>query len=293
MPFLDAKAQLLLQYLIELANYLTGSATEKNFETLYRIRLAFQRVKNLDGKLQYSVQKLLDKAASAGEGGGNAKTSGTARPGARLAQGSILAADEKVEEGPNEWGAGEQKDEVYRPPKITAMEYGGYENSVKKAERELAREERRLKNTQMFAALREVAADGADDAVEVAGSTASGRSNEVEKLLRKQNERRAYEEDNLVRLRQTKQDKKDATRLKQLRQQGGGSEGAMGLRDLLKEVDSFAHSGEKLKSYKKAKDKVGELAAVRKEAAGAAKAGGKRGGGKGAMKGGGKNRQRR
>ncbi len=111
--------------------------------------------------------------------------------------------------------------------------------------------------------------------------------------MRKQRERQAYEEDNLTRLRQTKQDKKDAKRLKQLRQQGGGSDGAVGLRDLLKEVDSFSASGERLATFRSAKQKLSDMHQVRKEAG--AMSGSKKktaGGGKGKQKGGGKRRGR-
>ncbi|CAD7927835.1 unnamed protein product [Amoebophrya sp. A120] len=339
MPFLDAKAQLMLSYLLELVDYLlhqtkgcgtsgeqdqqtselseegepeatnlqedpsSSSAASKRFEQLYRIRLAFSRVKGLDQKLQYSIQKLLDTEE------GKLQSSG-ARPSLRLAKGSLIAGENEDDEFKNAMedepeaggqqlknGKSEQsgEDKIYRPPKITSMEYTGYDKSVNKAEKQLEREQRRLQNTNIFKALKEVAMEGEIDAtaVEVGGSERSGRTDEVEKLMRKQRERQAYEEDNLTRLRQTKQDKKDAKRLKQLRQQGGGSDGAVGLRDLLKEVDSFSASGERLATFRNAKQKLSDMHQVRKEAG--AMSGSKKkaaGGGKGKQKGGGKRRGR-
>ncbi|CAD7928370.1 unnamed protein product [Amoebophrya sp. A25] len=326
MPFLDAKNQLLLSYLDNLASYLenkssspfaaaasstspnsaTSSDAEHVFRELYKIRLAFGRAKSLDQKLQYSIQKLLDEAAAA-ESGDTAKTAKTsAKPSLSLAKGSILLEDQS--ENPVGSGGGQDetadyhaggtdassKDGIYRPPKITAMECG-YDSAVSKAEKQLQREEKRLRNTQIYESLQDIVNDCSSGAVEVLGDTSSGRSNEVEKLLRKQRERAAYEEDNLMRMRQTKQDKKDAKRLKQLRTQGGGGQGAVSLRDLNSAVDIIASSTDKLNSYQKAKSRVGEIAGAKKEmmAAQAASKKSRSGGasGKGSKKGSGKKRK--
>ncbi len=207
MPFLDAKAQLMLSYLLELVDYLlhqtkgrgtsgeqdqqtnelseepgatnvkedsSSSAASKRFEQLYRIRLAFSRVKGLDQKLQYSIQKLLDTEE------GKLQSSG-ARPSLRLAKGSLIAGENEddefknaMEEEPEAGGqqlkngkAESGEDKIYRPPKITSMEYTGYDKSVNKAEKQLEREQRRLQNTNIFKALKEVAMEGEIDATAV------------------------------------------------------------------------------------------------------------------------------
>merc|ERR1719456_1513199 len=126
-------------------------------------------------------------------------------------------------EGPESWNA-QEDDGIYRPPRIAQVEYTGDHITTKeKAERDFDRQKRRFENSDMVRSLRE---EFTDAPAEIRGEQVS---NAREKAERKMAEQIAYEEDNMVRLRATKEEKREKQRL--FRAKRGQSGGAVSLED--------------------------------------------------------------
>merc|ERR1712106_1059830 len=118
----------------------------------------------------------------------------------------------------------QEDDGIYRPPRISQVEYtGDHITSKEKAERDFERQKRRFENSDMVWSLRE---EFTDSPAEIRGEQ---RSNAFEKAERKMKEIEAYEEDNFVRLRSTREEKKEKQRL--FRAKRGHSGGAVSLED--------------------------------------------------------------
>ena len=238
---LQVKLQLMLSYATNLAFYLLlksqGRAVREHpvIDALLKHRILLERIRPLEAKSAYRLQKLLQLAAAAeGDGGlSGAQKDLAERPnpealltkggGARAAGGGDDDDDQEAEEG----------DGLYRPPKMAAVPYdeeGGSSKKERQRERALAR----AASSRMVRELRAELSDApmqihADDF----GTSVDTDSAAVARFRKEENERRRYEEDNFKRLTLTKDEK---------RQQKRRAAAASGVSvDDLSTFDDFSH----------------------------------------------------
>lgn len=169
-------------------------------------------------------------------------------------------------------------EQLYRAPKTSSVEYSAdsstHDAQLKKAEAKLAREERKLRNSEFFQAVKEAAGDFTDNfskPQEVRLDEDDGLCSRRQKALRVEAEKRAYEEDNLVRLRRTKAEKKELS--KKTRRGGAG---VVGLGELVSELDRNFGAG-KYEKFKEARGNLEGLRAAKGGGSGAAAKGGSSG----------------
>lgn len=213
--YVEMKVQLLLSYVICLVYYLLLKARgvpvsgHPVVPRLLWIRSLLEKLRPVDQRLQYQMGKLLQWADSkAGRPGGDAADPRSMRPGELAA--SVEDDGEEGEDAEGEdaeagYGAG---DGVYRPPKVSQVEYTGDHVSMQeKAERDLERKKGRLERSEFMRSLRE---EFTDAPAEIHGQR---KSMKAEKAARMMSEQTEYEEDHMLRLRTSKKEAKVRARV--------------------------------------------------------------------------------
>ncbi|OQR93930.1 neuroguidin-like protein [Achlya hypogyna] len=166
------------------------------FKELVRYRTIIERMRPLDRKLKYQVDKLLKIAVS------DSKTldetlSYAPNPAALKAD-----EDEDDEEADEADGAGEKKsDGVYRAPRMASVPY---DEEEKEAEKKAKREERNRKRLAKSTILSEVREEYSERPQEI---LASGSSALDKELAKEAAEKTEYEEERFVRLVTSRKDK--------------------------------------------------------------------------------------
>lgn len=227
--YMDMKVQMMLSYVVGLTYYLLLKARGVPVRDhpvalrLLWLRTLLEKLRPVDQRLQYQMNKLL-QAAEAAAGVGAAADPRALRPG-ELATTVEDAASADEDEEDDRRGAQEEDDGIYRPPRISQVEYtGDHITSKERAEKDMERQKRRFENSDMVRSLRE---EFTDAPAEIRGDQ---RSNAEEKAMRKMKEQTSYEEENMVRLRSTRDEKKEKQRL--FRAQRASSGGAVSLHDM-------------------------------------------------------------
>lgn len=227
-----------------IATYFLGQRIEKDpsIDRLIEIRTVLEKIRPIDHKLRYQIDKLV-KTAITGTTNANDPLKLKANPANFDEDDSDSdASDEsggddglKREKRKSSTAAGSS--DKYVPPKITSMPYEDEESNAQK-QREKAR--KRAINSALIDEWKE---EFLDTPVEIMGS-----SRAQQQLSREMKERERYEEDNLVRLPMTKEERHRQKRLSTM--------GALG-----DEITSFrgslASSGNNKKRKKGGKGKKG------------------------------------
>lgn len=238
LSFLDTKNQLLVAYLTYLSYYVLlkthGVAVTDHpvIERLVEVRLLLEKLKPIDDRLRLQINRLLqlahEKSVKDADAGDEEFAPARPRPDLLLGVGEERDdADASTEEEEREKPKGKKasrsnEDEgkqVYKPPKILAMEYHAEDqvNKVKeKAERELRRAAERLKRSELVRAVREEVGDapeevGIEQWIQVQQSRLGSAAS-----IAKQRAREAFEEENMVRLSMSKKDRKERQMSKKL-----------------------------------------------------------------------------
>ena len=216
--YLELKLQLLLSYCSHLAFYLVlkaeGAAVAGHpvIEKLVETRTYMEKLRPLDAKLKYQMDKLLKTAAS-GTGAGEDAAAADAlkfrpNPGALQlpdfgASGGGGGDDDDDGGGTAARAGGDGEDDpdakpgVYRPPKINAMHFEDRAEAKKRRERE--KTARKASKSDIVMALREEFDDAPMEESHHVRNLAD--DDEIKHRTR-------YEEDNFLRLNVTKADKK-------------------------------------------------------------------------------------
>ena len=195
--FLEMKCHLFLEYLINITYSmllkLDGKpiSGEACIEHLVEIRTVLSKIKPIEKKLKYQIDKLVKM--SSGDGKAAEQNALSFRPNLDNLVGKEEDSEEEEEE------AEEEKSGVYVPPKLTAVPYEGDKQS--KEERRLEKARKRTLNSNLLADIRDEFGDEPEE-------ISDGRNRGMQKKLKeREDERQRYEEDNLVRLTVTKKDK--------------------------------------------------------------------------------------
>ena len=209
LSFLEMKNTLMLSYLVDLTRLMSlklhgkSIAGDAGVDRLVELRTVLERVRPIDQKLRYQVDKLV-RIATTGQLGEADPLRFRPQPG-NLA--SRLEADDSGRDDDGDSAAagagkpGKGKEGVYVPPKITAVHYDGDETAESRKERRLAAARRRALSSSVMQELGKQYLDTPEE-VHDYSDTYRNRS------TREEAERTKYEEDFMVRLPETKQDQR-------------------------------------------------------------------------------------
>nr|CAG4643620.1 EOG090X0IJO [Ilyocryptus agilis] len=203
MSLLDVKNQLLLKYLMNLSFVLLkkisgecikGSAC---IDRLVEIRTIIERMRPLEHKLKYQIEKLL-KLASTGKFAEGDPLQFKASPGNLISKIGDDLSDEEASDKKD------KKTGVYVPPKLVAMQYDGDETNEERTSKASEKSKRHAFGKSVLQSLREEYMDSPMEIVE--SSANGGRLN----MARERQERKEYEETYFTRLPYTSKDRQNA-----------------------------------------------------------------------------------
>ena len=208
LSFLEMKNNLLLSYLVDLARVMSlklhgkSIAGDAGIDRLVELRTVLERIRPIDQKLRYQVDKLV-KIATTGQLGESDPLRFRPQPGNLASRLDGDEASDSDEEGDTAAAGkpGKGKEGVYVPPKITAVHYDGDETAESRKERRLAAARRRALSSSV---MQELGRQYLDTPEEVHDYSDTYRN----RSTREEAERTKYEEDFMVRLPETKQDQK-------------------------------------------------------------------------------------
>nr|CAG4649829.1 EOG090X0IJO [Scapholeberis mucronata]SVE93992.1 EOG090X0IJO [Scapholeberis mucronata] len=196
MSFLDVKNHLLLKYLTNLCSVMLKKVSGdtindgKTVERLVEIRTYLERMRPVEHKLKYQIEKLL-KISVSGKFDENDPLQFKANP-------NNLMGDE---EDSDEDSADGKKTGVYVPPKLIPMKYDGDENAGERATKEAQKVRRHVLSSSALQVLKE---EYMDTPLEIVESSAN--TNKMN-IARERQERQEYEETYFTRLPYTRQDR--------------------------------------------------------------------------------------
>lgn len=220
--YVEMKVQLLLSYIAGLTYYLLlklrGISVRDHpvVTKLLWIRTLIEKLKPVDQRLQYQINKLLQWSDS--KVGDELATAGfdplSMKPG-ELAS----TVDQESDDEDADAVKAAHTDGVYRPPKIAQVEYTGDHIGMQdRAERDLERKKARLDRSEFVRSLRE---EFTDSPAEIKGDQRTAKAERAARLLQEQRE---YEENHMLRLRVAKAENKTQRRmLKMGRISSGGA----------------------------------------------------------------------
>lgn len=250
---LEVKTQVLLAYCVRICFYLllklTGEGVEGSevVDQQAQLRVLLDKLGPIDKKIKYQVSQLLRAAAMESEGGGDSGTAGDKALGFRPNPAALVA--DAAPEGGDDDGAGAAPKGTYRPPQVAPMTM-----TESKESRKRAKQKRRMANkAAQNSVIRNMRAM-VSDAPEETG-TGGGAVNTSAKF---ESERNAFEEDNFVRLNESKKDR--ATRKRREREAASIHSVADfdDFTDIIKMTDKGGRGGD---------EGSAELAALRREKA--------------------------
>ena len=196
LSFLDMKCHLILDYLINLTYTMILKLSGKSLvdqpciERLVELRTVLEKIRPINKKLSYQIDKLM-KMASTSDGGSSNPLS--FKPNLD----NLVNKDEEDEESDGGDDDTKNKQGVYVPPRVTAVPYEEEDKMKKKIEK--ARQ--RSLNNALLQDLR-------DEYSEAPEEMRFGRNtNAKAKVQKREEERQKFEEDNFRRLAVTKKDR--------------------------------------------------------------------------------------
>ncbi|KAL0723723.1 hypothetical protein Bca4012_038322 [Brassica carinata] len=210
MSYLEAKHLLLLSYCQCLVYYLLRKAKGFSIDghpvvrSLVEIRMFLEKIRPIDKKLQYQIQKLTTAGVSVAEQTlSEGKEAQQSEDVSNYKPKPDLLADKMMED--------EQLDGVYRPPKFAPM---SMDDKTSKQERDAARKEKHfLRQTTENTYMKDVL-DELEDRPEEIRDYYGPESKEQRKFMAQYERQQKVEEELFVRAPRTKEDKKREKRLK-------------------------------------------------------------------------------
>jgi U3 small nucleolar ribonucleoprotein protein LCP5 len=314
LDFLDTKNSLLLSYLIDLTFYLrerlsnksaSSDDASKNRHRLTEMKTALDKLRGLDKKLRYQIDKLIaagttatafvtggedplqfrpnaaaletkDNNSSSDDDSGDESEGDDADPGqdddedidADLAAARMTMTMAKDRSKISE--EPEEDDGVYRAPRMSAVPYT-HDQVDKQAERD-KRERRRMRAGEMAQTLRSQYGE-APETDDIRGGSEVGKQREAaRRMADKEAEQTRFEEETMVRMTVSRKDKKEKKRL--LRDENSNLAAISDLGNLVRESE-FGDT-ERRKSRDSSRDKKPDYSRDKKPDSGNRYANGKR-----------------
>jgi U3 small nucleolar ribonucleoprotein protein LCP5 len=285
LDFLDVKNGLMLSYLIDLVTYIRDNSrgekpSTKSIERLNEMKVVLDKMRGLDKKLRYQIDKLLAANISASEyamGGDNPNTSEDPlqfRPDPKALDDDDSDEDQSVEgvergvkpdrsdNGAAEAdadlaaaratlslaktkksGKREEEDEddgIYRAPRTTAVPYA-FDQEQKQKEKD-RRSRHRMRATELAQTLRAQYGEAPEQEDIHGGSDYGKQRAAARRLAEREDEKTKYEEDAMVRLGTSRKDKKEKRRL--MRDEGSNLAAIADLGNLVRETKAFGRYGD-------------------------------------------------
>ncbi|CAJ1933804.1 unnamed protein product [Cylindrotheca closterium] len=276
LDFLDVKSSLMASYMIDLTLYIrnknSGKVDEKNIRRLTEMKVALDKMRGLDKKLRYQIEKLLNAAtsastfASAGDNFGpedplqfranpelmEEKADGSsddsfASDGDDMEEmGGKNGADEdddlqaarktvSLAKDKKKRGEAESENGLYQAPRLTAVPYThDVEGRQKEKEK---RSKRRLRATELAQTLRAEYGDTPEQEDMHGGSDYGKQRAAARRLAEREAEKTRAEEAGMVRLITSKKDKKEKKRI--LRMESSNLGAISDLSNLVREARDF------------------------------------------------------
>ena len=197
---LQAKSATLMRYNLNLIRYtqarIRGVDVTSITEKLVQDWVALSKIKPLEKKLQYQIDNLLKASASRAKGLIDDENRHRPDPSA------FVMDDDEEEEEQN------AKNGVYRPPRLAEVVYDPRDE--KQRMKDIKEKQRARMRTIRSEGVREMLAEIKGRPEEIRESDVNGvqNSKQLRRLMREDEERRRYEEDNFTRLNVTRKDKK-------------------------------------------------------------------------------------
>lgn len=282
LDFLDTKNSLLLSYLIDLTVYLrqrlSGDecAPDSNWDRLTEMKTALDRVRSLDKKLRYMIDKLLAAGTTATTFAAGAEDPLQFRPNASALEASknsddssgddssgadsndgqddndidadlaaarmtmAMAKDKKKKRTDN---AGEADSGVYKAPRLSAVPYT-HDQVDKEAERE-KRQRRRMRASELAQTLRSQYGEAPETEDAHGGSDLGKQREATRRMAQKDAERTEYEEDTMIRMTELRKDKKERKRL--MREETSNLAAISDLGNLVRDTDEYGDDRDRRK----------------------------------------------
>ncbi|GAX11691.1 U3 small nucleolar ribonucleoprotein protein LCP5 [Fistulifera solaris] len=223
LDYLHVKNSVLLSYLIDLVVHLKGGGAdnENHSSRLLEMRTVLEKLKTMDAKLKYPIEKLLSLQSSTFAAAGVSDFNTTEDPLAYKPQ----LADEEEDDDDDEddddgtkdasFERGESKDSnfetIYQAPRLQAVPYT--HDATHTSEIQQKRLRQRLRAGEIAQALRHEFTETPETEDNQGAGERINATREYQRMEQRQNEKRKYEEDNFVRLTVTRQEKKERKRL--------------------------------------------------------------------------------
>ncbi|XP_064640974.1 neuroguidin-like [Lineus longissimus] len=198
--FLEVKYHLLLSYLINLTHLMlqksTGNQIEGlvDIERLVEIRTVLEKMRPIDRKLKYQIDKVI-KTAVTGALDNDNPLRFKANP-----ENMVSKFGEEENESGSDDDEGTSKSKKYVPPKLASVYYDGDVTQKDRDEMRLAKAQKKALSASIMEDLRNEYHHGPEEVANSAIVHSRKRKNDME---HQQN----YEEDNFIRLSMTKQEK--------------------------------------------------------------------------------------
>lgn len=205
LSFLEMKYQMLLSYLINLTYIVLRKCSGEKIESdpsidrLIEIRTVLEKIRPLDSKLKYQIDKLV-KTAVVGATSEDDPQSYHANPGNLVSkiEDSGESSEESVD-GDSKKEKSKKSTNIYVPPKLAAAHY---DESMSRAESEKKNKERSRKQFLNSSVMRELRDEYSEAPIEVTSG-----NNVKQSVSKYEQEKAEYEENYLTRLPVTKAEK--------------------------------------------------------------------------------------
>jgi len=194
--FLETKNQLLLSYLINLTHLcchkLKGGALKghADIERLVEIRTVLEKMRPIDKKLRYQVDKLVKTGASGIADNDPLRL----KPNA-----ANLVSKLDEESGSGSDDEDREKTQVYKPPKLAAVHYDDDDTGMNQQQRQVENQRKKLLSSSIMRELRSEHHDGPEEIKE--GADLHRHREDL-----KEKELQTYEENYFVRKQQSKKE---------------------------------------------------------------------------------------
>ncbi|CAO3641466.1 unnamed protein product [Cunninghamella echinulata] len=212
--FLETKYQIMIQYILQLAFIIHSKISGKSIkdhpviESLVELRVILERMKPIETKLKYQIDKLVRTAVMGEQQLAKDKDSQVNDPMAfKPNPQNLLAKDgESEDEDDDDEFNNDKSTGVYRPPKMAPV---AYEENVTKKSRQEKNEERLREKASRSRLMKDLMTEmnDAPEEVDVFGGVNEG-TGYGEQMDRKIKEKNDYEENNYMRLAVTRKEKK-------------------------------------------------------------------------------------
>nr|SVE74556.1 EOG090X0IJO [Daphnia barbata] len=200
MSFLDVKNHLLLKYLLNLNCVLLKKVSgdsikgDPSIERLVEVRTLLERMRPVEHKLRYQIEKLL-KIATSGKFENGDPLQFKANPNNLI---SRVGNDNSSEDEEEQM---EKKTGLYVPPKLVPMKYDGDETAEQRSSKIAEKVRRHALSSSALQGLKE---EFMDTPLEIVESTANASKMSI---ARERQERQEYEETYFTRLPSTRQER--------------------------------------------------------------------------------------